>query len=216
MGGTIPKQYLRLHGRTVVAHAVARLAALPGMQGVLVAVAEDDPFWPDQAAGLPASVQRVAGGAERCHSVLNALDHLADRADPADWVLVHDAARPCVGPADLERLVTAVRDHPAGGLLAQRIHDTVKRSAVDADEVMETVDRTGLWRAQTPQMFRLGMLHAALGDALEAGALVTDESSAMERAGHRPLLVEGGAGNIKITRPEDLDLAEFFLDRGEG
>ncbi|HKJ75738.1 MAG TPA: 2-C-methyl-D-erythritol 4-phosphate cytidylyltransferase [Gammaproteobacteria bacterium] len=216
MGSEVPKQYLTLHGRTVLGHAIARLADHPDMAGVVVAIAADDPYWPQAAPDLAIPVETVTGGGERCHSVLHALERLAGYADPDDWVLVHDAARPCLPATDLARLVAAVRGHPGGGLLAQRMHDTVKRAVAGGDEVAETVDRSRLWRAQTPQMFRLGALRAALRAALDAGTLVTDESSAMEAVGDRPLLVEGSPENIKVTRPEDLALAGFYLGRDAG
>ena len=213
MGSEVPKQYLTVHGRTVLAHAIARVAGHPDMAGVVVATAADDPYWPGLTLDASVPVEAVGGGDERCHSVLNALDHLIGHADPDDWVLVHDAARPCLPAADLARLVAAVREHPDGGLLAQRMHDTVKRAVAGGDEVAETVDRSDLWRAQTPQMFRVAALRDALSAALDAGTLVTDESSAMEAAGYRPLLVEGSPENIKVTRPEDLALAGFYLGR---
>lgn len=213
MGGDTPKQYLPLHGRPVLAHAVARLARHPDLAAIVVAIAADDPYWPGLDLECPVPVETATGGAERVHSVVNALHHLEGRADPDDWVLVHDAARPCLPAADLQRLVAAVVGHPAGGLLAQRMSDTVKRAAPGSGEVAETVARDDLWRAQTPQMFRLGPLRRALEAALAAGAVVTDESAAMEAAGFRPLLVEGSPENIKITRPEDLALAAFYLGR---
>jgi 2-C-methyl-D-erythritol 4-phosphate cytidylyltransferase len=153
----------------------------------------------------------VAGGAERCHSVLNALDDLAREADPADWVLVHDAARPCLRRADLDRLITELKDDPVGGILAVPVRDTMKGADGDG-RIRSTLDRAALWHAYTPQMFRLGPLRDALRDAIACGDLVTDDASAMERAGFAPRLIEGHADNIKITRAEDLPLARFYLD----
>ena len=127
-----------------------------------------------------------------------------------DWVLVHDAARPCVRPSDISKLIDTVVDHPVGGLLAMPVRDTMKRADANG-QVTATVDRRDLWHAFTPQMFRLGMLRRALISAIDAGVAVTDESSAMELAGHAPVLVEGHPDNIKITRPQDLDLAAYYL-----
>ena len=212
MGAQLPKQYLPLAGRTVIEHSLARLAALQNCSGVVVAVAADDAVWSSLNVTLNVPVQTITGGAERCHSVLAALTWLLGVADTGDWVLVHDAARPCVRRADLERLIATLADDPIGGLLAVPARDTMKRAAADG-RILATVDRTDLWQAQTPQMFRLGALHEALSSAIIAGVLVTDEASAMERMGQMPRLVEGHSDNIKITRPEDLVLAEFYIKR---
>ena len=210
MGAVVPKQYLPLAGRTVIEHSMARLAALPGVAGLVVALAADDYYWPALKVQLGVPVQRITGGSERCHSVLAALTWLLGVADANDWVLVHDAARPCVRRADLQRLLDTLADDPIGGLLAIPARDTKKR-ADSTGRVLQTVDRTDLWKAQTPQMFHLGALHEALSAAITAGDLVTDEASAMERAGLMPRLVEGHSDNIKITQPEDLVLAEFYI-----
>ena len=210
MGAVLPKQYLPLAGCTVIEHSLARLVALPGVVGLVVALAADDPYWPALKLQLGLPVQRITGGSERCHSVLAALTWLLGVADAHDWVLVHDAARPCVRGTDLQRLIDTLADDPVGGLLAVPARDTKKR-ADTSGRVLETVDRTDLWQAQTPQMFRLGALHEALSGAITAGVMVTDEASAMERAGQMPRLVEGHSDNIKITRPEDLVLAEFYI-----
>jgi 2-C-methyl-D-erythritol 4-phosphate cytidylyltransferase len=210
MGAAIPKQYLQLTGRPVIDHTLERILLHPRIDGVYVALGEDDGWWEDtEFAGHPDLV-RVAGGAERCHSVLNALDALLDRAAADDWVLVHDAARPCVRRGDITRLIDTLAEHPVGGLLGMPVRDTMKRT--DAAGLVEhTVERANLWHAFTPQMFRVGPLHEALRGALAAGVTVTDEASAMERAGQRPLMVEGSPDNLKITRPEDLALAGYYL-----
>jgi 2-C-methyl-D-erythritol 4-phosphate cytidylyltransferase len=154
----------------------------------------------------------VPGGAERADSVRNGLEFLARRGDPQDWVLVHDAARPCLPPADLERLIRTLMEDPVGGILAAPSTDTLKLSDAEG-RVQETLDRDRVWRALTPQMFRLGLLREALNAARVAGVSVTDEASAMERQGFRPRLVEGSPMNIKITRPEDLDAARVYLQK---
>jgi len=212
MGGEIPKQYLPLPGGLVIELSLRRLLAHPRVAGVLVALAPDDPWWPATAHADDPRVVRVEGGEERCHSVLNALDHLQGRADERDWVLVHDAARPCLRAADLERLIDRLWRDPVGGLLGVPVHDTIKRLS-PSGEVEATVPRERLWHAFTPQMFRLGALRQALQAALRDGRLVTDDASAMELAGQRPRLIEGHPDNLKITRTGDLELARFYLDR---
>jgi 2-C-methyl-D-erythritol 4-phosphate cytidylyltransferase len=210
MGGAVPKQYLPLRDRPVIDHTVERILLHPLLDGVYVALGSDDAWWPDTEFADHPDLVRVPGGVERCHSVLNALDALAARADADDWVLVHDAARPCVRRADISRLIETLRNDPVGGLLGTPVRDTMKRTDAH-DRVSATVERAGLWHAYTPQMFRLGSLRAALSAVLAAGELVTDEAAAMERAGHAPRLVAGHPDNIKITRPEDLELAAYFL-----
>lgn len=215
MGAEVPKQYLLLRGRRVLDHALAALLDHPAIRGAVVAVAADDTRWRSCDHARDPRVRWVTGGAERCHSVLNALGELAGEAAAQDWVMVHDAARPCLTREDLDRLVERLREHPVGGLLGVPVRDTMKRCADDGS-VVATVDRAGLWHAYTPQMFRLGLLRAALEAALAAGELVTDEAAAVERIGLAPRLVEGSFGNIKVTRPQDLALAEFFLGQREG
>ncbi|MFZ1828263.1 MAG: 2-C-methyl-D-erythritol 4-phosphate cytidylyltransferase [Candidatus Competibacteraceae bacterium] len=212
MNATIPKQYLTLAGQPVIAHTLDILLRHPRLTGMVIAISAEDEWWPNIAAGRLAEkpLWVVTGGVERGHSVLNGLDALWERAHPDDWVLVHDAARPCLRSDDLERLLTALADDPVGGLLAIPVRDTLKQ-ADKAGRVAATVDRSRLWHALTPQMFRLGMLREALRDALARGLTVTDEAAAMEAAGFAPRLVEGRADNLKITRPEDLMLAEFYL-----
>ena len=215
MGGETPKQYLPLLRRPVIAHTLERLCTHPRVAGVVVAIAGDDRWWAGVAAApMPGGLtpRAVSGGAQRCHSVLAGLEALAGEAGPRDWVLVHDAVRPCLRRDDLDRLLSELGADEVGGLLGVRVKDTMKRADADG-AVRATVDREGLWHAQTPQMFRLGALRAALGELVDAGRTVTDEAEAMELAGMRPRLVEGHDDNIKITRREDMALAELFLAR---
>lgn len=214
MGARVPKQYLPLLGRPIIEHTLERLCTTPRVSGVVVAVSENDGWWPDVRTACKVRPLQAPGGEERCHSVLNALRLLEERAGPDDWVMVHDAVRPCLRTADVERLVSAVADHPVGGLLALPVRDTMKRADPDG-QVEETVSRDALWHALTPQMFRLGVLRAALEGALADGVIVTDESQAVERAGGSPLLVEGHGDNIKITRAGDLPLAELYMKAQE-
>lgn len=210
MGGGMPKQYLELLGRRVIDHTLQRLLDHCLIGAAYVALCPDDGYWADCAYAADPRVVRVAGGEERCHSVLNVLHALQAVADADDWVLVHDAARPCISADDLNRLIETLADHPVGGLLGVPVHDTLKRVTVQG-EVAETVPRGDLWQAYTPQMFRLGLLTDALEAALHKGERVTDDASAVELAGYRPQMVEGQAGNLKITRPADLALAAFYL-----
>ncbi|TCK18430.1 2-C-methyl-D-erythritol 4-phosphate cytidylyltransferase [Thiogranum longum] len=211
MGARTPKQLLGLGPQTVLEHSLDALCAIPSLAG-LVLVSQDDPDV--DAIALRYSnhgLLRAAGGEERCHSVLNGLKALdGNKASGDDWVLVHDAARPCVRTSDLHKLIETLSGHPVGGLLGVPVQDTIKRT--DADHVIQsTVARDNLWHAQTPQMFRLARLREVLEAALRDGFEVTDEASAMEHAGEHPLMVEGHADNLKITRPEDLPLAEMYL-----
>jgi 2-C-methyl-D-erythritol 4-phosphate cytidylyltransferase len=212
MAADRPKQYLPLCGRTVIEHSLERLLSHPAIEGIVVAVGVDDPYWADVRVESTKPVIRARGGRERCESVLNALRLLTDRIGPEDWAVVHDAARPCLAAEDLDRLLTALADDPLGGILATPVRDTMKRED-GGGRVARTEERAGLWHALTPQMFRLGALVAALEQAEADGYVVTDEASAIEHVGGQPRLIEGRADNLKITRPEDLALAEFYLSR---
>ncbi len=213
MGAPLPKQYLQLAGQTVIEHTLERLCAHPRIEAVVVPLSGTDQWWAEIDLDRFAKPVIVApGGAERCHSVLNGLDCLAERASDDDWVLVHDAARPCLRLEDLALLIDTLSGHPCGGLLGLPVADTMKRTD-RAGEVVETVSRDQLWRALTPQMFRCRALREALSRALADGYLVTDDASAMEHAGHRPRMVEGHGDNIKITRPQDLLLAQTYLQQ---
>mgnify|MGYP001814982304 CR=1 FL=1 len=210
IGAEIPKQYLQLGGRRVIEHTLEIFLEHPAIRGVVVALDPSDGLWGATSYAAHPAILRADGGAERCHSVMNALERLARRAGEDDWVLVHDAARPCLRRADLDRLMDRLRAHPVGGLLGVPVRDTMK--AADAEgRVRRTVPREGLWHAYTPQMFRLGLLRRALRRVLDGGGLVTDDAAALEQEGLAPVLVEGHADNIKITRPEDLPLAELYL-----
>jgi 2-C-methyl-D-erythritol 4-phosphate cytidylyltransferase len=211
MGAEIPKQYLPLGDKTVIEHTLDALLACTALSGIVVVVAADDARWPRIEANYrDHPLTTVPGGAERCHSVQNGLAHLAQQAQADDWVLVHDAARPCLRTADVITLIETLAEDAHGGLLGVPVADTMKR--VDAQRrVTATVERNGLWHALTPQMFRLAQLRSALQDAIDNNALVTDEAAAMERAGYAPRMVQGRRDNIKITLPADLALAAFYL-----
>lgn len=211
MASNLPKQYLPLRGRTVLEFTLNTLFACEPIEGVVLALSPDDGYWPEIAPRFSDNnLVCVAGGDERCHSVLNAVHHLDTFADAHDWVLVHDAARPCVRVDDVTALIETLADDVCGGVLGVPVADTMKRLGADG-RVEGTLDRQSLWHAQTPQMFRLGLLQSALEQAIAQNRLVTDEAAAMEMAGYRPRMVRGHADNIKITVPSDLALAEFNL-----
>lgn len=214
MGAERPKQYLEVAGRTIIEHTLSRFLEFPGLQRIVVALGEQDSYWPLLTCSSDTRIERVNGGHERADSVYNALLALRTRAVDTDWMLVHDAARPCLARDDLARLIDGLRDHPVGGILATPARDTMKR-VNDAGEIEVTVDRATLWHAQTPQMFRFGPLLQSLQLARQRGWTLTDEASALEQAGLRPRVVEGCADNIKITCPEDLAYAEWLLNRSD-
>ena len=199
-----PKQYLPLGQRALIECTLDCFLDQPDLLGLVVCLSADDSYWPALNCASDARITRAVGGHERADSVLNGLETLVGMgASPGDWVLVHDAARPNLAASDLSRLLENLQDDPVGGLLAVPVRDTLKQAGPDG-RVTATPDRSLFWQAFTPQMFRLGQLREALADALKSGAVITDEASAMERAGYAPRLIEGRADNIKVTRPEDL------------
>jgi 2-C-methyl-D-erythritol 4-phosphate cytidylyltransferase len=209
-----PKQYLQVAGATLLEHSIGVLLGSSDIAGVIVALHPEDRLAPSLAILNDARVQQVIGAQVRAGSVLAALDALAQQVSEEDWVLVHDAARPCLRSEDLGRLIAQVIATDCGGLLAEPVVDTVKQASQEG-RVIATLDRSDLWRAQTPQMFRLGELRAALRSALSSGEAITDEASAMERAGHSVQLVSGCASNLKVTVPADLPLAAWYLKQQE-
>ena len=257
-GNTKPKQYAPLQGRTVIEWALAPFLTDPSCAGVSISLAADDPYWgevADRLAKLPGRTPELifaGGGVERSHSVRKGLAALSSRALADDWVLVHDAARPCLSSDDLQHLLNRLGSHRVGGILATPAADTLKRASTElrasvdphssaeprpaadprpgvdprpssgprgtpvADpEVAQTVDRAGLWRALTPQMFRYEMLCDALDRCLATNRLPTDEAQALEWTGEHPVLVQGSAANIKITSADDLVLAAALLNARE-
>lgn len=205
-----PKQYLPLLNKTVLEQTLDRLLQVTQFEAVVVAITETDPYWPELEVSNHRRIITAPGGKERADSVLSALLAINDRAADADWVLVHDAARPCLTVADIELLMAQLHDEPVGGILALSSHDTLKH--VQNGEITATIDRSHVWRALTPQMFRYKLLKEAL-TAYAGNSMITDEASAMELLGLKPKIVPGRPDNIKITRPEDLALAEFYLER---
>ena len=206
-----PKQYLKLGPRSIIEHTLQLFLPQPTLQGLVVCLAVDDPYWPTLECASNERIVRAEGGAERADSVLSGLLKLYELgAQVDDWVLVHDAARPNLAQTDLENLLLGLADDEVGGLLGVPARDTLKK--VDANgRVVKTLDRRVVWQAFTPQMFRLGVLHRALADALASGVAITDEASAMEWAGYAPRMIEGRSDNLKVTRPEDLQWLEKRL-----
>jgi 2-C-methyl-D-erythritol 2,4-cyclodiphosphate synthase/2-C-methyl-D-erythritol 4-phosphate cytidylyltransferase len=216
----IPKQYSVLLGKSVLEWSLRALLAEPRIQGIVVVLAAGDERWPAVARSLDSPrLLTAGGGVQRQDSVMNGLEFLAETAQDDDWILVHDAARPCLHRTDVGALVDALERQPAGAareiggaVLAAPIVDTVKRELADG---LQTVDRAGLWRALTPQVFGYAQLRSALKDAAGAGLAVTDEAQAMERLGIRAVLVPGSPFNIKVTRAQDLETAAAILRMGE-
>jgi 2-C-methyl-D-erythritol 4-phosphate cytidylyltransferase len=210
LGSSTPKQYLPLAGRPMLHHTLSRLAANPRIEQVFVVLAPGDAGFPAECReGLEERIQPLyCGGETRAASVYNGLIAARDAIGGDDWVLVHDAARPCLSAEALERLMREVGDDDAGGLLAIPVADTLKRADGDV-RVEATERREGLWQAQTPQMFRYGFLIEALRRS--GASTATDEASAVERLGLKPRLIMGEVRNLKITYPQDLELAELIL-----
>jgi 2-C-methyl-D-erythritol 4-phosphate cytidylyltransferase len=212
-GGSTPKQYAALLGRPALSWSLATLLSSPRVDGVVVALARGDRRWKRLAESRNPRVRACVGGDRREASVANALAALEPQASDGDWVIVHDAARPCLRREDLDALIAATRSDPVGGLLAVPVQDTLKVDDGNGRSV-RTAERAGLWRALTPQMFRYGLLRRALALSIERERSVTDEASAVEALGLRPLLVPGRTDNIKLTTPADRVLAEAILRAG--
>lgn len=207
MGDAQPKQYFPLLGSPLIAHTLSALIENSRIEQVFVVLSPGDKYWDMQPMQSEKLTVLRCGGKTRAQSVTNGLQSLAGKLLPDDWVLVHDAARPCLRQDHLDKMLEVLADDPIGGILAMPVADTLKRA--DAEQrIAETVPRESLWQAQTPQMFR----YALLLDALQkAGDMVTDEASAIEKMGLKPKLVEGDAGNLKVTYPRDLELAAMIL-----
>lgn len=214
MQAEVPKQYLTVAGKSLLLHSLERLGALPEINRIVVALAAEDCDWPALVELLPATITGklllAAGGTERMQSVANSLAALQPFAADDDWVLVHDAVRPCVHPADVRKLMRELAQERAGGLLAVPVRETLKES--DGSQlVVRTVERSRIWQAATPQMFRFAVLQRAMQRAQTEHKVVTDEASAVEALGLPVRLVPGRADNIKVTYPEDLVLAAAVL-----
>ncbi len=206
----IPKQYLSLNGMPVLLHSINKFVKLDEIHEVLVALNPDDEFWQKLNFSHP-KVKTINGGPERCYSVNSALEELSGRAENGDWILVHDAVRPCISDFDLNKIIEIVHDEDVGGLLACPILDTIKKVKDNLD-VLKTIPREGLWSAMTPQIFRYELLKKALNAVLNSARSVTDEAKAIELIGLTPKIIEGDKTNIKITHPSDMVLAESIIN----
>jgi len=208
IGDPVPKQYIPLAGKPMMFHSIEAIAAVSRIDRLLVVLSPLDRHWgAHDWSALPDKVEAAfVGGSHRGESVLNALRHIEDHAARDDWILVHDAARPCIATELVEQFLDEIGDDPVGGLLAMPLADTLKR-AEDTLRVEETVPRAGLWRAQTPQLFRYGLLRKGI----ERKPTATDEAEAVESVGQAPRLAQGENSNIKVTFAEDLAIAEMIL-----
>lgn len=212
MNADRPKQYLPFLEHTIIEQTLSVLLTVEYVEGVVVAINQEDSYWSSLPISQNPNIQVVHGGAERADSVLAALESLKSVVDDKDWVLVHDAARPCVRSVDIQEMIETLQKSNVGGILAVPASDTLKLSK-DQQTITKSVDRSAIWQAQTPQMFRYGMLYQALKQCSEKGLVITDESSAIEQLGYQPELIQGREENIKITRADDLWLAEQIVKR---
>ena len=205
-----PKQYLKVGGRYILDHALSVLFCSPQVQKIVVSISPDDAYWHSTQASQESKVMTCIGGQQRVHSVWNALTHIKPYAEPDDWVLFHDAVRPCLSYKELNRLFVLDAD-PVGGILALPIVDAIKKS--DSEQyIQDSLERRDLWRALTPQMFRYHLILDAIENVINTDHEVEDEASAMQIAGHPVRLVEGDTANIKLTYPADLSFVEAYLD----
>ena len=211
IGSNTPKQYLPVNGVPIISLTLQRLASVSAIKKIIVVIHPEDNNWKELSLEVDKNLECVLGGQERQQSVLNALLALDDEANADDWVLVHDAVRPCVEVSDIEKLIIALRTHNVGGLLGYTLDNTLKQ-VTGEQEVQTTIDRNNYWNALTPQMFRYGLLKEAMERVEAQGLTITDEAAAMEFMGYRPRMVEGSKLNIKITHESDLVLAGMILN----
>jgi 2-C-methyl-D-erythritol 4-phosphate cytidylyltransferase len=210
MGVDRPKQYISINNKTILEHTIDCFINREDISGIVVAISSTDEYWLELDIIKHEKIITAPGGEERYQSVFNGLQILKDKAQDEDWVLVHDAARPCLNQSAIDRLIIELRSHDVGGILAMPCRDTMKR-ANESNEIIETVERESLWHAQTPQMFRYKKLFSAIEKVVNENSIVTDEAMAMELEGYKPLLVQGHQENIKITHKDDLQFLEHYL-----
>ena len=211
MQSELPKQYIPINNQTVLEHTVSQFENLSFIKGILIAISKKDTIFPTLSFSSNLSVQHCIGGAERYSSVLKVLKYFKNTILSDDWVMVHDAARPCVRQDDIKKLYKICKNHPVGGILACPVKDTLKQST-NQQSISNTVDRSNLWHALTPQMFRYKDLVNAIEQSIKDGLAITDDASAFENSALQPLLVDGREDNIKITRPADIQLAQWILE----
>ena len=206
----VAKQYVYLGSKTVLEHSITPFLQSKNLSGILVAISADDEQWKNLSFPGKEGIISVTGGNERFHSVYNALNFLADDLSDEDWIITHDAARPCLSLTLLENLQKELSSHPVGGLVAMPIKETIKQADGQSNIIKQTLDRRHLWSAQTPQMFRYGILFKAFQHCMQNNIEPTDEAMAVESIGCEPKIILGAARNIKITLQEDLGLAKTF------
>lgn len=211
MAASTPKQYLEVHGKTIIETTLDLFLVNKAIAKVVVTLAADDLLWPTLACASNAKVISTLGGSTRALSVYNGLLAMQALVGDDDWVLVHDAARPCLSAKALDEFIQKLSKDSVGGILAMPVKDTLKLSASNNAVIAKTLNRDNVWHAQTPQMFRYNMLLEAMQQALNCNYEITDEASAMELAGYSPKLIESNSRNLKVTTPEDLVIATFLL-----
>lgn len=207
MQSNLPKQYIKIQNCTVLEHTLKTLLLHPNIHRVIVSLNKQDMYFNTLKISSNFRVISVIGGTERIHSVLSGLVFKTD----ADWVIIHDAVRPCLSYKDLENLIAIIKKNPVGAILARPVSDTIKYSDFRQKKVLYTLNRANLWHALTPQLFQINLLKFCLKKIIQDNINITDEASALEYCGYKPLLVLGSSKNIKITWPEDLILAKFYL-----
>jgi len=211
MGVDKPKQYISVNDKTILEHTINCFINREEIEAIVVVISKADEYWSDLEISKHEKIITAPGGDERYHSVANGLQVLQDKAKEHDWVLVHDAARPCLNQSAIDRLMIELRTHEVGGILALPCRDTMKR-ANESSEIVDTVERESLWHAQTPQMFKYEKLNAAIEKILSDNIIITDEAMAMELSGYKPLIIQGHLENIKITHKDDLQYLEHYLN----
>jgi 2-C-methyl-D-erythritol 4-phosphate cytidylyltransferase len=207
MESNLPKQYIKIKDRTILEHTLATLLLHPNIIRIIVSLHHKDNYFHQLSLSSHIRIISVIGGKKRINSVLSGLIVATD----ADWVIVHDAVRPCLSYQDLSKLISIIKKNPVGALLARPVSDTIKYSSFDQKKVLHSVYRKNLWHALTPQLFRINLLRYCLKKIINDNVSITDEASALEYCGYHPLLITGSCRNIKITWPEDLLLAKFYL-----
>ena len=210
MGGDIPKQYVSVNGKTIIEHTLDNFIDRKEIENICISISESDNHWPTLPISKNKKIITTIGGNERYESVYNGLCALQDKANDEDWVLVHDAVRPCLKKSTIDRLITDIRSHDVGGILALPCFETMKR-VNNNQQVEETINREIIWRAQTPQAFKYKKLLLSIEKAINENILITDEAMAMELSNYKPIVIMGDEKNIKITHKDDLKHLELFL-----
>jgi len=211
MGDDIPKQYISVCGKTVIEHTIDNFIDRNEIENICISISESDNYWPTLPISKNEKIITTVGGSERYESVYNGLRAIQDKATENDWVLVHDAVRPCLKKSIIDRLITDISSHDVGGILALPCSETMKR-VNNSNEVEETINRQTTWRAQTPQMFKYKKLLLAIEKVINEDIFITDEAMAMELSNHKPIVILGDENNIKITHKIDLKYLELFLE----